>query len=94
MKNGAIFGNAIPIRYESGRVTYIFEAEVVEAEFKIDQRFLALSTRIEQIDKVASNFYTEAIISHVQAEQRCVLLQCVDHFLNATVFLRVVCQVV
>ena len=72
----------------------MFEVEVVEAEFEINQRALVKLARIKKINKLTTDLLVKTVVGKIQAQQCGVACKSLNHFLDATVLLCIVRQVV
>lgn len=72
----------------------LFQAELIETEFKINDGLLIEAFRIEQVAELAADLLIKAVIGHVETEKGLVVDQGLDHFLNASVLFTHSSQVV
>ena len=78
-----------PVSFRQG-FTYIFEAEVVEAEFEVDQRLV----HPQAVHELATDLCVQFVVRQVQTQKGRVLRQGLDHLLDTRVLLAVVRQIV
>lgn len=48
-------------------LAHMFQIEVIEAELKVNERFLVLAAWVEEIDEATSDLLVETVICQVQA---------------------------
>ena len=74
--------------------TYVFEAELVETEFKVNDGSLIETVRVKEIDELATNLFIKLVVGKVETKQGRVLGQSSDHILNSLVFFAFVTQII
>ena len=67
---------------------------MIEAEFKVNDRSLVETVRVEEVDELTTNLFIELVVCKVQTQKGRVLGESSDHVLNSLVFFAFVAQII